>query len=208
MATVYYQSTTSFICGGQYAAIVNHWKADDAGLTGNPFLDAENLIASLADDSAGPGAGWATRLAELLADECFVSAIRARKVSGGGGPTAVRLFTPIEFPGSFGGDLGAYQTAGSVNWACASGDARQGRNRIPGVSEDALIDNRFQTNYQGGIVALVDEVLAGFQESATLWNMVIRTVIAGAPPTIDFEDVIGGYLAPTPGHIKTRRVPV
>lgn len=205
MALVYYQTTTSFICGGQYAAIVNHWRADDAGLTGNPFLDAENLIASLVDNSAGAGPPWVVLLANLLADDCFVSGVRARLVSGAGGPTAVRIFAPADHPGLFGGDMEAFQTAATVNWACDSADAFRGSNRIPGVSSDALVNNRFTATYQAEVVNFVDNVLLDFQESATAWELIVRGEAGGVPL---YRDVIGGYLSPTPGHIKSRRVPV
>lgn len=205
MANVYYQTTTSFICGGQYAAIVNHWKADDAGLTGNPFLDAENLIASLYNNAAGPGDPFTTKLADLLADDCFISGLRARLVSGAGGPTAVRIFAPTDWPGTFGGEMEAFQTAGTIVWPCDSMDAFAGRNRIPGVSDTALVNNRFATAYEAAAKSFVDTVVLGFQESATLWNLVVRGVAGGV--TL-YRTVIGGYLAPTPGHIKTRRIPV
>lgn len=205
MATVYYEATTSFVCGGQYACIVNHFRADDAGLTGNPFLDAENLILSLHNNAAGPGTAWAILLADLLADDCIVSSLRARLVSGTGGPTAVTVFAPADFPGTFGGDMEAFQTAATVNWPCDSTDAFRGWNRIPGVSGDALENNRFTFTYQTAFETFITGALQGFQESATLWELTVRGVGGGV--TL-YRDVIGGYLSPTPGHIKNRRVPV
>jgi len=47
--------------------------------------------------------------------------------------------------------------------------------------------------------------LLGFQEATPEWTMVVKGVGGGV--TL-YRNVIGGFLAPTPGHIKTRRVPV
>jgi len=141
----------------------------------------------------------------MLADDCFVSAIRARQLSAGGGPTAVRVFAPADFPGTFGGEMEAFQTAATMVWPCDSADAFRGWNRIPGVSSDGLMNNRFTAAYHTVAVALADGVLLGFQEATPEWTMVVKGVGGGV--TL-YRNVIGGFLAPTPGHIKTRRVPV
>jgi len=205
MADVFFRNTTSFICGGQYAAIVTHWKADDANLTGNPFLDAEDLNKSLELNSAGGTDSWCQLLANLIADDCFVSGLRSQKRSGASGPQAVRIFSTTDFEGAFNGDMEAFQTAGCVNWACDNAGPAQGRNRIPGVSSDALLQNRWTSDYKAAILEFIQAQDSGFSESLTTWLLVVRTV-AGA--VVTYRDVIDGYLSPTPGHIKKRRVPV
>lgn len=205
MAAIYFETTTSFICAGQFACIVNHWVGDDAAFNGTMFDNAEAAITSLVDNGDNTGLGWPTYLADMLSNDSFVSAIRCRVIRPTSGPTAVRLFTTSDYVGQYGGTLDAFQTAGVIIWATASSGPRFGRSFLPGVSSSALVNNRFDDGYTSLLPPLVAECVAGFSENLKPLSLVIKH---GPSTTPSFDPVVGGFISPTPGSIKARRIPV
>jgi len=205
MAKVYFEVVTSFICAGQYAAIKNHFSVDDSNLSGNLFQDAELVITQLVDSDVGPGSTWPDLLAALLSEDSFVSSIRARAISPTAGPSAVTLFDSSVYIGTYSGNLDAFQTSGNVTWPAQSQGPRRGTSHIPGVSSEALVNNRFVLAYQALITELVDQAVYGFGVTTAKLIMEIKY---GPSATPSFDPIIGGYLSPTPGHIKARRIPV
>lgn len=206
MANVYFQTVTSFICAGQYAAIVNYWAIDDSELSGNPFVDAEFVIAQLTGSNVGPGDNWQQLLVSLLSADSFVSSIRCRQVSGGpSGPTAQTVFGAGDYSGGWGGNLDAFQTSANVNWIPNTQNAVRGWSHMPGVAAEALVNNRFVEDYTDALASVVAQVVYGFGITTAKVFMHVRH---GAAPSYMYSPVIGGYLSPTPGHVKKRRLPV
>lgn len=205
MAKMYFEVVTSFICAGQYAAIKNHFSMDDSETTSNLFTDAEKVILELETSDVGPGDSWPILLTELLSADTFISAIRARAISPTPGPTAVRVFTSIDYPGSWSGDLDAFQTSGNITWPAQSQGPRRGTSHIPGVASDALVNNRFVLEYQEAVADLVEQAVYGFGNNTAKLIMEIKYGPNASP---SFDPIQGGYLSPTPGHIKARRIPV
>jgi len=205
MAKVYFEALTSFICAGQYAAIKNHFSCDDSNLSGNLFQDAELVIDQLINSDVGPGDNWPGALGNMLSEDCFVSGIRVRAISPTPGPSAVTILTSADFPGTYSGNLDAFQTSGNITWPAQSQGPRRGTSHIPGVSNEALVNNRFVLAYQDLAVALVNQAVYGFGITTAKLIMEIKY---GPSATPSFDPIQGGYLSPTPGHIKARRIPV
>lgn len=201
MAIETYEVVTSFIIEGQYAAIVNHFTGEEDG-TGDDFLRAQHLVDAL----IGGAPDWPLNLAACLAEDCFISSMRARRVSAGGGNTAVRVFATDDYPGSFGGECEPQQVAGCVIWVSSSLSVQAtGRTFLPGVSESATENARFNAAYLAAVQAWVDGWIAGVAVTGFTAGMFMSIFnrVTLAAHTISY-----GYVSPKVGTQRRRLVPV
>lgn len=200
MAAVFHESVIGFNIGGNYAAVVHHWASDDGGGE-TAFEQAEDLADALEND-AGATVTLFAAICALMADDCFISSIRTRKISGTGGATFARLFAAGDYPGVYGGLTDAAQVAACMIKITNVSAQVMGRTYWPGISEDATSGGRFTDVFDGEFTNLVERYLATFTSGMT-WDAVLKH---GLVPT--FSPVIWGELSPTPGTIRRRLVPV
>jgi len=200
MADQFYESVIGFSIGGNYGAVVHHWQSDDGGGE-SPFQAALNLAEALETDAI-PDTLFDC-ICAIMANDCFISSIRTRRLSSGGGPTYAKLFAGVAFPGSFGGNSDASQVAGCMLKFTSSNPKIQGRTFWPGVSEDALIDGRFVDTYHVAFLDLMNRYIDSFTANAQTFMPRLKH---GAAPT--YTPIAACELSPTPGTIRRRLVPV
>lgn len=201
MADQIYRSTISFLCGGNFCQVVHHWKT--TGDPPNPFLAAKDLVDGFVVPSAG--VSLASLISGILPeDDSFISSIRALKVSPGGGAQAVRIFTPTDIPGAFGGHVEAAQVAGVSVWVPLALNGKSGRTFWPGVPELGLDNNRFTSDYKSAMSTLLTGMIADGIKGDN-WNFVLCLKLGPSPFT--YPNVANGYLAPSPGTMRKRLVP-
>jgi len=200
MADQFYESVIGFSIGGNYGAVVHHWQSDDAGGE-TAFEAAENLADALETDAI-PDTIFDC-ICAIMANDCFISSIRTRRLSGGGGATYAKLFAGVAFPGTFGGNSDASQVAGCMLKFTSANPKIQGRTFWPGVSEDALIDGRFVDAYHTAFLDLMNRYLDSFTANGQTFMARLKH---GAAPT--YTAIAACELSPTPGTIRRRLVPV
>jgi len=200
MADQFYESVIGFSIGGNYAAVVHDWVADDGGGE-SPFQAAMNLAEALETDAI-PDTLFDC-ICAVMANDCFISSVRTRRLSSGGGATYAKLFAGVAFPGTFGGNSDAAQVAGCMLKFTAVNPKRQGRTFWPGVSEDALIDGRFVDAYHTAFLDLMNRYLDTFTANGQTFTCRLKH---GSPPS--YTAISACELSPTPGTIRRRLVPV
>lgn len=201
MATEIYESMVSFQLGRQYAAIVQHWKIVDPTLP-NDFLVARDLVNAMFLEGAAP-TRYITRLKNLLSEEVYISAIRARRIHPTGGNTFVRWFQSDAQVGARDGQPHTQQVAACIIWLSSADTNLTGRTFIPGISEDDLDGGRFTALYQVETNNFVERVKAGFAPSAGLFTPVIWR--RGPKVGVQIDD---GYVTPHVGTQRRREKPI
>lgn len=198
MAQRNFESVISMICGGNYTAIVQHWKTEDA-TAANSFTLSKKLRDGLETPDAGNSIIEA--LAACLADDCYVSSVRVTEMAPGSS-TAVKLFPIADWPGSFGSDMDAAQVAGVLVWVTGSSDVENGRNFIPGVAEEAYEYGRPKAPYLAALAEYKDRMLAGVDMTTHQFVFALKN---GDP--VNYTTIAHGYLSPTAGTMRKRLVP-
>jgi len=199
MATHVMDCFTAINCAGNYTGIRHRWRIVDPTDT-NPFRLAKELRDGFT--TVGAGTPLYDELVNVLAIDCFIQSTRCRQLLPTAGSTAAEIFTATEYPGTLGTDTDAGQVAGCLVWITSGQDGLTGRNFIPGVAEDSIVDGRFDTSYVDNMVIVRDTFVAGFDTASGTWEFVIGH---GTPAT--YTPVVGGYLSPTPGTQRRRLTP-
>lgn len=200
MAFEYYRSVVGFSTGGQYAAIVQHWGVDSPTGDG-PFARAKALVTALKAPVAGDS--FLDKLTDCMSDSCFISSLRAAKISPGPGNIYAEVFAPATWPGDVAGDIDAAQVAGCVIWLTAGNAGLNGRTFVPCVSQVSLDNGRFITAYKTALSVWVGVVLPGIQSTVGTFLPMLKH---GSPPS--FNQIVHGALSLTPGTQRRRLVPV
>jgi len=200
MAIQVVETLIAFNIGGNYGAVVHQWQTDVTGGE-NAFEQAADVVDAI--QSGGP---LATPLMEamqaILAEDCFVSSIKARRLTSGGGATYMRAYATTDFPGTFAGLSDSAQVAGTMLKYTSGPARRQGRTFWPGVSEDATVGGRFTAAYESNFLDLRTNFLAGV-ENTYLWLPMLKY-----GPTPSYASIIFTELSATPGTIRRRLVPI
>jgi len=200
MADTFLESVIGFNIGGNYAAVVHHWRGDDSGGE-TAFEQAEDLAAALETD-IGASVTLFERIQAIMASDCFISSIRTRRLSGGGGATYAKLFGTTDYPGIYSGNTDAAMVAGCMLKYTATDPKVQGRTFWPGISEEALLGGRFVIAWETEFGLLMTRYLEGFTNDIT-WTAVLKH---GPIPT--YTTIVACENSPTPGTIRRRLVPV
>jgi len=201
MADQFFESVIGFNIGGNYAAVVHHWVGDDSGGE-TAFEMAERLALAIEGDN-GPGSTLFEVIDGIMAEDCFISSIRTRRLSSGGGATFAKLFAGGDYPGIYGGNSDAAQVAGCMLKFTSTNPKVQGRTFWPGVSEEALDGGRFVDLYHDNFVALMNRYLGSFTDAGVTFNPRLKH---GSPAS--YTAIAAAELSPTPGTIRRRLVPV
>jgi len=200
MADQFYESVIGFNIGGNYAAVVHHWVSDDGGGE-SPFQAALNLAEAFESDAI-PDTLFDC-IAAIMAEDCFISSVRTRRLSSGGGATYAKLFAAAQYPGVFSGNTDAAQVAGCMLKFTATDPKIQGRTFWPGVSEEALLDGRFVDAYHTAFLDLMNRYLDTETANAQTFSPRLKH---GSPAS--YTAISACELSPTPGTIRRRLVPV
>jgi len=201
MAQEYYESVIGLNIAGNYAAVVQHWGADITG--GETPFEVAKDICQVGFQTAGASVSFFTALCGIMADDCFISSVRARRVNLGGGATYVLPFAPADYPGAFGPDTDGAQVAGFMLGFTDGGAGLFAKNWIPGVSTDALENGRFTLVYKTS----VDDYLIEWLNGLTGAYQYLPYLKHGSP-VATYNQIISGQLGATPGTIRRRLVPV
>lgn len=200
MAFEYYRSTIAFSCAGNYAAIVNHWGVDTPTGAG-PFARAKSFINAL--ESPVGGLSILELLTELLAEDCFISSARAAKVSPGAGNAFAKVYTDADYPGIFTGNMDAAQVAAMTLWFTGGDASLNGRTFLPGVSEQALDNGRFVSDYKDALSNWRQQMLDGIESSVGTFMPFLKH---GSPAS--YTQIIHAGNSLTPGTQRKRLRPV
>ncbi len=200
MATEYYQANISAICAGQRCEIVTHWRTIDPTETDDYQLALE-LAGEIAND--GLPNSLAQRIASAMSDECFLSAIRTKRVAPTGGNTSVIVFTPTTFPGVLAEEMSPQQNSACIIWGSETEPMDTGRNFIFGVGEASISQGTFTDAYKTLIDNLITKWIPGFSSAGGTWEPVIYDRVAKTGRLI-----ANGYLSPMVGVQRRRELPV
>jgi len=197
MALKTFQSTISMICGGNFAQIVHHWQTDDT-----TAQSSFTLAKELRDALVSPAAGTSVieLLAACLAEDCYISSTRVRRIDVAGAPVAIKLYPIADFPGTFSGNMDAAQVAGCVIWLTAGNAGLNGRTFLPGVSEEAYQNGRPDPDYKDAISNLVQQMLDDVEGPVQTYNLVLRHGVGAAT----FTEIVHAYLSPDAGTQRRR----
>ena len=200
MAREYYELGVRIIVRGFPMECVFHGFIDSPSVA-NEFEVASSIVAAV--DDGGPPIGWIYRLVLLMSEEAYVSTIRCRRITAGGGNTSAAFFQEADFPGAVEGAVSATQTAGCVIWNSDEATDKTGRNFIPAVSVESIENGRFDAAYQTAIDDFIAKTITGFAVSAgtflfCFWNQ---------EDEVGYQ-ITGGYLSPKPGTQRRREVPL
>lgn len=188
------------ICGN-YAALVQHWRADITGGE-TPFEVARDIV-TVGLITPGVTIDFLSAICNLMGDDCFVSSARARMVSGGGGAAYVTVYPAADWVGAFGGDVDGAQVAGFMLGYTDGGAGLFAKNWIPGVSQDALVDGRFTSTYVAAATEYQVEWLNGLTGAYQY-----LPVLKHGSPVATYNQIVHAQLGATPGTIRRRLVPV
>lgn len=202
MAFVYLQSQIAFNAAGQFCEVVNYWGIDTPTET-NSFRLARILVNSMQTPSFG--GPYLTKLVGILSEDTFISSIKARVVTPGGGANFINVFAAADFPGVFDGELVAQQIAGYVKWMTAGDDGQHGGNFYPGVSSEALDANRFTDDYKAAMSTFIAGHCDGILATTGLFRpMLARGVSTGG----GYLRIVCGQISTTAGTQRRRLTPV
>jgi len=200
MAIQSLESVIGFNIGGNYAAVVHHWRTDDDD-TQSAFELAKDLATALETD-VGPGSTLFDMITAIMADDCFISSIRTRRLTSGGGATYAKAFAPGDWPGVVPAPSDSAGVAGCMLKFTETNPKLDGRTFWPGVSEDSVVDGRFILQYETDMLALGARYLDTFTEDEVFYAVLKHGAIPSYTIITDVE------LSPTPGTIRRRLVPV
>lgn len=199
MAFRYLQSFISFFAGDSYAGIVQHWGVD--GDASHSKFDLAKDLANGIITPSDPGFGFPLLL-PCLSEDTYISAIRTREIMTSGAPSFVQAFPIDSHVGSYSGDAGASQDAGTII-ALTGGDAGlTGRFNLPGVSIEALVSGRFDVDYKSATSDLIVGLLAGVAGALNTYQPFVKHGVSPA-----FALITNAYLSPTAGTQRRRLRP-
>lgn len=200
MATDYYQVNVRFICAGQPAEIVLHYRIIDPS-NSDEWVVANQLGAAISEFN--DPTDWLSRLLNLMSNEAWLSSIRIKRVAPTGGNTASDSWLPDERPGNVEAEIDAQQVAACVIWCNETTADKTGRTFIPGISTDSTDQSRWPDAYITNVNLFIAKHLTGFTVTAGIFEPVIfdRTAKTGLLMT-------SGYLTPRIGTQRRREVPV
>lgn len=204
MATHNFELSVAMVCGGNYAAIVQHWQIVDPTGAPNAFQLARDLCKSFGPEHP---TDQFFGIPDILAQDCFVSSIRARQLSPVGGQQYAEVFAPDTWPGLYSADVDSSSVAGCIIWLTDGGAGTNGRTFFPGVPADAVVQGRFTADYKAAIAVVGNGMIDGVTSDAGYgqWSLVLQT---GTSPSFVYQPIVHGYLSPTPGTQRRRLVPL
>lgn len=136
MAREVYECVLSGVCAGQFVQTVQHMAVDDPMGAASPFTKARNLGQELDVQ------GMIDKFVDCLPGAYQLTSLRTRRVSTGGGPTAIRLAGDMTAStnGQRGPEISSLQANPLTIWIGETDPSKTGRLFWPGVAEDDIAD--------------------------------------------------------------------
>jgi len=202
MAVEVYETVLGLNIAGNYAALVQHWRTDVTGGE-TPFEVAKDLVDVALESTVG-GDQFLNALAGLMAEDCFISSARARRITQTGGASYVKPYGVADWVGWYTGNTDGAQVAGFMIGFTDGGGGIFAKNWIPGVAEGALVAGRWTSTYKTAAQDYLTQWVAGLDGATYHYDPVLKH----GSPSPTFNQIVSGQLGLTPGTIRRRLVPV
>jgi len=152
MAAVY-SLVPTWTAIGQVMQNVLHFQLDESG-TGTASQRATALITAF---ESGPLPAWL----DCLSTEVALRSIRCKRVTGGGGPTQIKLYAPEDFPGARAGVIGTTMECPLLEFPVLLHSKNvTGKIFIGGVPDDGIEENGLSTLINTAVNALGASMVA------------------------------------------------
>jgi len=200
MATEVYEAVLTGNLSGQYVQTVTHWQVDNSGSIA-PYLMAQDLAESISGAS-----GWVDLLMAITPAGYTASSIRVRRVSAGGGPTAIVLGP--SFTDAAGDRTGAIQTFSAnpcIVWLPQTQPGKVGKLFVCGLSETDADAGVYTAGYISAVASFIAGSIVPF---TTLTSGDTYELVIWRRATSTTSDIIAGRLSPKVGLQKRRSLPI
>jgi len=198
-----YEITWSGTLAGQFVQTVQHVGADEAG-TEPAFATALSIINPTNFDPIND------EFLACLPSDYVLTSVRARRVLGGLGPTAVFLATAYNSQdGNRSGQISAAQVNPVILWIPLDTPTHLGKLFLPGVSEADIDAMALVSTLLTAIQTFIDSWIAGWTVGAELYKGVVARRAAVSPfAVIDADPIEYGQVSPLIGTQRRRLRPV
>jgi len=193
-----YQLTITGSCAGEFMQNILHFHLNEAG-AGTLFEYAEALINAFNTSNLNDFLG-------MLSPDYSCLSLRAKKVSGSGGPTAILGFAAGSQIGGGGTSAGSTQVALLLNFPVAlNGKNVTGKMFISGIPAAEVVDNTMSNTLQ---------TAAGTWMTTLFTNLTLTGALGTATfciynrATQTDQVVSAGYVSPLVGTQRRRLHPV
>lgn len=189
---VYALNTWAHNARGNFFQNVFHYQVDDSALN-DPFKSARDLTEA-----------WAsflkTSYLKCLGADCILDFLSARKVGGGGGPSATKIMGDA---GTAGLESATTSMAADICWIVNAATHRFARSFIGGIPADAILSDVWSVVFAGNVALFIAEMLKPLVVAATnaTFGLFSRKTQQFAPAT-------DGVLRLKPTGMNRRTVPI
>jgi len=195
MPAVYELLTACHDFAGNFIQNVFHYQLTEAG-TATPYEYAKALANKW---FASP---TFTDFLALLGGDVVVDFITARKITGGGGPSATVIVNAV---GTGGANSVCSAVAADVAWQAANATNRPGHTFISSFPDGALQSGTWQNAFAGNVTTWIGDMLAvltlaGALGTATFGHFTRKTQA--------FDAQKSGELKPKPTALNKRTLPI
>jgi len=194
MTAVYSIATSMHDGAGNFFQNVFHYQLSEAG-TLTPYDYATELIAAWSTANE-------TDYLKLMGTDVVLDFYTAKKVTGGGGPSATLIRA---FPGIGASSSISSAFAADVAWISQAASNRPAHTFLSGIPDGGILNGQWQNPYQGDV-------------GTWIADMLIQLVIGGGGGTADFIQFVRktqaanlikhGILRPKPTGINRRTLPI
>lgn len=195
-----YEAVLTGNLSGQYVQTITHWNVDNAG-SADPYTMAKDIADGLSGAS-----GWIDLLMAVTPTGYTASSVRVRRVSTGGGPTAIVLGAAfVDSQGDRTGAIQSFQANPCVIWITTPRPAKVGKIYIPGLSETDADAGAYASGFVTAVNSFITASIAVFNtpDSGDPYQLAIFRRTLGLA-----DDVTAGRLSPKIAIQKRRALPV
>lgn len=179
--------------GNQWNNVL-HYRATPGGGGASPWDEAGAFIDATA-------AQWVSSFLQLIPNDSELSFITARRVSAGGGQTAIRQFLLNGTEGSLEDVIGVGPMLRFITTAMGRG--KQGRMFLPGLPVDSHLGNFLTAPYAAACTNFVGDLITPYTADGDTFVLTVFDRSTGAD-----NEVIGGEVALKLGAQRKRMVPL
>lgn len=178
MAQEVYEGVLSGVLAGQFVQNVFHFLFDNTGAD-EPYPTANDIAKSLCATGA-----FIDLYLLCLPNDYRATSIRVRRISTGGGPTAIQLAAQMHTSeGGRTGQISSAQVSPLMIWIPSSEQSKVGKTFLPGCSEDDIEEMALSSDLLDAMQTFIDYcdgVITGAFASFQLC-VLRRTTMTGDP---------------------------